>query len=184
MKHHEHHLLSGISVFVLLFSSFSNCQNAASTQQKANDEQNIREVVIRQQMEEWIKNGDKNEAEAKDKSEKAIAKMLNFRIFFVSVNGKDPSDDFINKFRDLPRDIKKVSASEISKEWRLAVIDRSSHQRGIRFSADEIRWLGPDSVEVQGGYHCDGLCGAGIKFRVQRENGHWVIKGSRMEWIS
>jgi hypothetical protein len=184
MKHRDHHFFSGVSAFVLLFSSFLNCQNGAFPQQKAKDEQNIREVVIRQQMEEWIKSGDKNEAEAKDKSEKAIAKMLNFRIFFVSVNGRDPSDDFINKFQDLPRVIKKVSASEISKAWRLVVIDKSSHQRGIRFSADEIRWLGPDSVEVEGGYHCDGLCGAGIKFEVRRENGHWLVTGSRMEWIS
>jgi hypothetical protein len=184
MKHREHHFLWGLCAFVLMFNLFAHCQNETSLSQKAKDEQNIREVVIRQQMEEWIKGGDKSESEAKDKSEKAIAKMLNFKIFFISIDGKDPSDDFMNKFQDLPRVIKKVSASEISKAWRLAVIDRSSHQRGIRFSADEIRWLGPDSVEVKGGYHCDGLCGAGIKFEVRRENGHWLVKASKMEWIS
>ena len=85
MKHRDHHFFSGVSAFVLLFSSFLNCQNGVFPQQKAKDEQNIREVVIRQQMEEWIKSGDKSEAEAKDKSEKSIAKMLNFRIFFGSI---------------------------------------------------------------------------------------------------
>lgn len=184
MKDCEHYVSCGVLAFLFLFSSLSNCQNNAVPQQRANDEQEIREVVIRKQMVDWIAGADKAETEAKGRTDKAIAKMLNFKIFFISINGKDPSPAFVSRFHDLPRLIKKVSDSETAKAWRMAVIDKASHQRGIRFSADEIRWRGSDSVEVEGGYHCDGLCGAGIKFEVQREKNHWVVKSSRMEWIS
>ncbi len=73
---------------------------------------------------------------------------------------------------------------EISKEWRRAVLDKKTKQRGIIFSADRIRWRGKDTAEVDGGYHCDGLCGAGITFKVKRERGKWVVKSENMSWIS
>ncbi len=135
-------------------------------------------------MQDWIRGGDRSEREAKDNSEKEIAHLLNFRFFFVSINGKDPSDDLIKRFGDIPRTIKKVSASEISKKQRMAVIDKATGARGIIFSADGIRWLDADSVEVEGGYHCDGLCGAGVTFKLRRENGKWVLKSAGMRWIS
>ena len=171
-------------VLILLITSFVTCQTVSAANRRLADEQDIREAVIRKQTEDWIKGGDKDEAQAKDADEKAIAKMLNFKIFFVSINDKDPSDDLIRQLRDIPRIIKKLSASEISKSWRMPVVDKASRQRGIIFSADKIRWLGTDSVEVEGGYHCDGLCGAGIRFRLKRENGKWLVKSSKMEWIS
>ncbi len=64
------------------------------TDRKA-DEQDIYALVIRSQMEQWIRDGDKNEAEAKSASDKAIAKKLNFAVFFVSIDGEDPSDEFM-----------------------------------------------------------------------------------------
>ena len=172
MKHRDRYFLCGVIAFLFLFSSVLTCQKDTIRQQRAKDEQDIREVVIRKQIEDWIKGGDKAEPEAKDRTEKAVAKMLNFKIFFISINEKDPSTDFMSKFHDIPRVIKKVSDSEISKAQRMAVVDKSSHQRGIRFSADEIRWLGPDSVEVEGGYHCDGLCGASsLKYNAKKAIG-------------
>jgi hypothetical protein len=102
----------------------------------------------------------------------------------VSINGKDPSDDLVKRLQDIPRRIKKVSASEISKQWRMAVLDKGTGERGIIFRADAIRWVSEDAVEVEGGYHCDGLCGLGVIFTLRRQGGKWVISSERMLWIS
>jgi hypothetical protein len=49
---------------------------------------------------------------------------------------------------------------------------------------EDIRWLGKNHAKVEGGYHCDGLCGAGYTFDVRYEKGKWVVKKERMNWIS
>jgi hypothetical protein len=169
-----------LALAVLLSPAF--CQRPATDTQLA-DEQDICAVVIRHQMEEWVREGEKNAAEAKTEDDKAIAQRLNFEIFFVSIEGKDPSDDFISRFRDIPRTIKKASSEEPGKGPHTPV-DKSTHHTGIVFSVDSIQWLGKDSTKVEGGYYCGGLCAAGITFRVKRENGKWIIKNSGMNWIS
>ena len=140
-------------------------------------------MVIRNQMEDWIREGEKSEAAAKSDSDRRIANRLNFRVFFVAIIGKDPSDDFVKRFDDIPRTIKKISSEEPAKGPHIPV-DKSTHRTGIIFSVDAIRWHGSDLADVDGGYYCGGLCAAGITFIVQRENGEWVIKGSHMNWIS
>jgi hypothetical protein len=147
-------------------------------------EDDIREAVLRKQMLEWALEGDKGESDAKTKTEKEIAHNLNFRVFFISVGKMDPSSDFLNRFADIPRVVKPHSDAKITKEWRMPVIDKKTHEHGIIFYADSIKWLSRTSVEVEGGYHCDGLCGAGITFDVHFEKGKWAVKGERMKWIS
>jgi len=159
-------------------------QDAKNASERALAEDDIREVVLRKEMLEWAQGGDKDEAEAKSESDKAVAQHLNFKVFFVAVDGKDPDDQFLKRFANIPRIIKKQSESEINKKTRLAVVDKKTHQFGIIFYADKVHWENDSSVEIDGGYHCDGLCGAGITYVVSRENGKWVVKSERMNWIS
>ena len=156
----------------------------AATQAKRRQEDDIREAVLRRQMLEWARGGDKSESDAKTKTEKEIAHHLNFRTFYISVGEKDPSDDFLKRFADVPRMVKKRSEAEISKEVRMPVVDKKTQEHGIIFYVDRIRWLSDVSAEVQGGYHCDGLCGAGITFRLGLVDGKWVVKSEGMNWIS
>jgi hypothetical protein len=165
----------------LLLRPVSSQSPAADS--KRVDEQDIYAAVIRHQMEEWVKNGEKSVDEAKDEDRQSIAKRINSKIFFVSIAGKDPSDDFINRFHDIPRTIEKASSEEPNKGPH-SPVDKSTHRTGIIFSADTIRWLGEDSAELEGGYYCGGLCAAGITFEVKRENGKWSVKGSHLKWIS
>jgi hypothetical protein len=156
----------------------------SGAQARQQQEDDIREAVLRKQMLEWARGGDKGESEAKTKTEKGIAHYLNFRTLYVSVGKKDPSDDFLKRFADIPRIVKKRSEAVVSKEERMPVVDKKTHERGIIFYVDSIRWLSDVSVEVEGGYHCDGLCGAGITFRLGLADGKWVVKDERMKWIS
>lgn len=172
-------ILFALAVFI----PWGFSQNSPAVTGKSADEQEIYALVIRSQMQDWIRSGDDGEAEAKSKSDKAIATSLNFRIFFISINHKDPSDDFMNRFRDIPRTMKKISSAQPDKGPHTPV-DKSTQKAGIIFSVDSILWSDQDSAEVQGGYYCGGLCAAGITFSVRREDGKWVIKSSKMNWIS
>lgn len=182
MQHRITCLVSLFVLVVLLFCAAADGQKPA-TETKEVDEQDIFAIVIRNQMEEWYKSGDKNEVEAKTKIDREVSKNLNFRIFFVSIDGKDPSDEFVDRFRDIPRSIRKVSSAKPEKGPHTPT-DRTTGMTGIIFDAGKIHWLSKDVAELEGGYYCGGLCAAGITFEVERENGKWVIKSSRMNWIS
>ena len=179
--HRKSPLVVGILIGLVLISVQSLAQDVTTSRRV--DEEAIYALVIRSQMEQWIRDGDKNEAEAKDASDKAIAKRLNFIIFFVSVNGGDPSDAFMKRFDDLPRTIRKAS-SEVPDKGPHTPVDKSTGKTGIVFEAEKLQWRNKDLAEVQGGYYCGGLCAAGITFTIKRENGKWVIKSSHMNWIS
>jgi hypothetical protein len=169
-----------LALAVLLSTAF--CRGPAPDTKLA-DEQDIYATVIRYQMEERVKEGETSIAQANKEDAKLIAERLNSQIFFVSLGGKDPSDDFINRFHDIPRTIEKASNEEPNRGPHTPV-DKLTRRHGIIFSAETIRWLGKDSAEVKGGYYCGGLCAAGIIFHVAREDGKWIVKDSHMNWIS
>lgn len=173
---------------LLLFASavagFPELQKTEEAPDRTAAEDDIREAVLKKEMKEWTESGDKNEAEAKDSSDKSIAAHLNFKIFFVSISSRDPTDEFLRRFSDIPRTIKKKSDSEINKKSRLAVVDRKTRRFGIIFYTDKLYWLSDSRVEMEGGYHCDGLCAANVTYVVNRENGKWIVKSERMNWIS
>lgn len=176
--------VAGLTLALCSGPVFAFRQQLATQASKSAEEEEIRAVVLRAQMMDWAKGGDKSEAEAKDKSDKEIAKQLNFKTFFISVEGKDPSAGLMLKLADVPRVLKPASACEIAKVVKMPVVDKKTRKRGIIFSVDKIRWSTENSVKVDGGYHCDGLCGAGITFSLERVNSKWTITKSAMNWIS
>ena len=56
------------------------------------------------------------EQDAKDPRDKYIAERLNSRVYFVSVNGKDPSDEFLKRFQGVPRTAKRMSDAKQTKK--------------------------------------------------------------------
>jgi hypothetical protein len=177
-------LIAALSCVLSLIGSGSPFNQRASQDMRRAAEDDIREVVLRGQMEDWAKSGDKSEVDAKDQTEREVAAALNFKVFFVSINEKDPTDEFLKRFQNIPRTVKKVSESEISKKMRMPVVDKKTGELGIIFSADAIRWLNDHHVKAEAGYHCNGLCGAGYTVDLQLEKGQWRIKKERMNWIS
>jgi hypothetical protein len=173
-----------VCAILLSFVPKAKAQDAPDTAKHAAQEEEIRGAVIRYQMEGWARDGDNNERDAKDKRDKAIAKQLNSRIFFVSINGKDPSDEFLKRFQDIPRIVKKRSRAKMNSPHMEWVTDKDTHRPGIIFSADEIRWTKENEVEVDGGYHCGGLCAAGDVFTVRFKGEKWTVIQASLKWIS
>lgn len=172
------------AIFALFVCTTALIAQSAKDKLRLATEDDIREVVLRYQMEAWAKGGDDGEKEAKDETEKAIAAHLNFPVFYISIDDKDPSDAFLERFKNFPRAVKRASESEIDKQHRNAVVDKVTHRPGIVFRVEKIRWHGANSVEVEGGYFCDGLCASGEIFKLRRKQGKWIVTGSGMRWIS
>jgi hypothetical protein len=59
----------------------------------------------------WIADGDQAEKDAKSATDTLIAR----HVCFLSINGQDPSDEFMKRFQDFPRRIAKVSAANQTK---------------------------------------------------------------------
>lgn len=174
-----------VTVFALcLLSSITLLGRFARIAGNSADEDDIREAVLRYQMLTWSEEGNKAVKEATNQNEKAVAEALNFVVLFISVDSKDPSDEFIKRFQNFPRRVEKCSRSEVDKQQMNAVVDKTTRDRGIVFRVEMIKWLGANSAEVDGGYFCSGLCASGQTFKVHRKQGVWTVTGSKMHWIS
>jgi hypothetical protein len=148
-------------------------------------EQDVYEAVLQRLMQDWVSRLDKDEVQAKNPADKESAAHYNFKIFFIEICEKDPTDAFMNRFTNIPRTLKKLSDSNILRtSVSMPVVEKKTGEPGIVFRAGSLSWRGDRHARVKGGYHCDGLCGAGYKFDVRYERGRWVVKKQRMEWIS
>jgi hypothetical protein len=168
--------LTTLLLSLALLSTCMHGQSKAGPAERIVQETQIREAVIRFQMEDWWQSMDKYSGQARKDWEKETAKELNYKVYFIRINGKDPSDQFLNRFSNIPRVVKKASEAQMKASGSAGVLDRQTHETGIIFSANAIRWLGSDSVEVDGGYYCGGRCASARTFAVQLKTGKWTAK--------
>jgi hypothetical protein len=105
--------------------------------------------------------------------------------FFLSIDGKDPSDMFMRRFAALKTTVKKASECYFKKEpfpgW---LRDRFTHQEAIVFSVGPISWISLDRVEVLGGMYCGGLCADWGIYRLRKKNGRWVVDNYEVQAVS
>ena len=90
-----------------LLSAFSVQDTAGEAGQLAQEE-NIREAIIRYEISQWSHSSPAR-AHEPDKQEQSDGKHLDFRVCFVSIDGKDPSKGFLNRFRDTAMVVEKAS---------------------------------------------------------------------------
>jgi hypothetical protein len=135
---------------------------AAKKLSKPQPEDDIREAVLRYQMNGWTY----------------------YHVFFIGIDKRDPSDDFMRRFEKYRVAVKKLSDSEFDEKTGNAVVDKTTHEKGIQFYVGKMEWRGPNFVEVEGGYFCNGLCAAAVTFKVQRKNGIWTVESSKVNAIS
>lgn len=170
------HILALRSCVAILttLSFVANSENASAGVDgttRAIQEEAIREAVLRYQMEEWARNDACNEGAAQRRQESAEAKQMLHRVFFVSINGKDPSDAFMKRFQNFPRGVKKRSGALLPPPTGGWVEDRETHLPAVMFSADEIYLTSSSDVEARGGWRCGISCGQLDSFIVHEEGG-------------
>jgi hypothetical protein len=148
-------------------------------------EDDIREAVLRYQMAHWATGSDKAAKGVADPIGKAVAAASFYKVFFISTNhDEDPSDDFMKRFDKFPIRVEKISQSDLDKKLGNAVVEKATGEKGIQFRVGKIKWNGSNSVEVEGGYFCNGLCASGETFKVRRKQGVWAVTGSVIHAIS
>jgi hypothetical protein len=183
------HRLSKLSLLsgVLFFSVVPGirCQAPQGSKERAIAEDKINEAVLRAQMVSWYRSADEEDREAaKDRGANGPHDM-NYRTFLISVNSQDPSEEFIRKFKNIPRTIKPASKGHYVKEpfpgW---LRDTDTNDRVVQFYVGQIDWKSGSEVEVGGGYYCGGLCAAHYVFKLKKAANKWIVASSELKVIS
>lgn len=104
---------------------------------------------------------------------------------FLSIDGKDPSERFMARFRNENRHFKGISKAYLKTDlfpgW---LRDRKTDEKGVSLEVGAIEWVSPTIVEVHGGKYCGGLCADTGIFRVVKKNGNWIVENYRVLAIS
>jgi hypothetical protein len=112
----------------------------------------------------------------------------NDRVFFVSIEGRDPSDEFLLRLKKLKNPIKKVSESKDVPEEKgffSHVKDKATDRPGVVFSVGKIVWVSKNRAEVEGSYRCGSLCGGGSRYRIKYElQKKWTVAPGDTVWNS
>lgn len=95
----------------------------------------------------------------------------------------DPKGWFLRRFRGHTPRIKRYSEHEV-RDLSDGVQDAQTGKPGLVFIVGGIRWIGPNEVEVEGGYYEGGLSASGNIYRLERRSGRWVVVNEFMTWIS
>lgn len=151
------------------------------------DEADIQEAVIRKQMQACYRLSSEGEAVDEDQAGESPGGQPRSILFFVSIDGKDPNEEFLHRFHVVPGSIRRVSQSRVDPcvAGKIScVADKKTGERGIVVGAGAIRWISADSVEAEGWYQFGALAGRGTTYRLDRESGKWVLKSERARWIS
>ena len=153
---------AAFSLTVLALFAGSNLSFGAAAEDERNAaraaaEDDIRETVFRYQMEK----------------QKVPA-------YFLRVENKDPSPEFLKRFAGNEPPVKPASAADLSPQ----VKDKETGTKGVILGSDKITWVNDNEVKVEGSEYHAPLAATGWTFTVTRQRDKWVVTGSKMEWIS
>jgi len=107
-------------------------------------------------------------------------------VVFLSVEGgRDPSDRLLGRFKGQTPTVMKVSESRWTAEGLPVVANGSSKsRRGIVLSTEDITWVLPFLVVVDGRYYGAPRAASGDTYVVVRSWNGWVVITHRLNWIS
>ena len=109
---------------------------------------------------------------------------------FLSIDGKDPSDEFMARFAGSNPPVKKGSGAYVKENpfedrggdpnqrtpLEGMLRDRSNDKGAFALHVGRITWITPTRAEVQGGTYCGWLCGDGGIFRAVKKNVNWMVE--------
>jgi hypothetical protein len=123
-------------------------------QAAASDEDQIREVVARYQV-----------AKSDVKAE----------VYFLAIDGKDPSEALLKRLADLNPPVKRKSLSKKTKDAFGTIVEAKTEKIGVLFEQGAIRRLSETKADVAGGYLCGGLCSASGTYHLELREGRWMV---------
>lgn len=136
----------------------SGLMSAADTQSRAEDEDNIAEVVFRYQMNDCFPGRQR-------------------QVYFLRRAKDDPSDRFMKRFEGDTPPVKKFSQSTKLSD---GLADKDSRQPGILLGVAKIEWDDAAKVTVIGSCFADTENVMEYVYEVIREGKQWVVKGRKI----
>jgi hypothetical protein len=130
-------------------------------------EDDIREAVFRYEFEH---NGSALQRKAK--------------VYFIQVGQKyaDPSDEFMLRFAGHFPPVRK--RSEFQNRFHMRILDRSTEEQGLLFTAGEVTWISDKKVEVAGGYNESDLSASCSTYTLKKRKGKWTVTKDKQGIIS
>ncbi len=102
---------------------------------------------------------------------------LNREVYFLDVEGKDPSPDLLVRFKSNRPPVKPRSAAKRIRRLRVIeeIRDKKSGVLGVIFFVGKIRPKSIDELEIEAGYDCGSLCMGVYTYTVNRTKAGWVV---------
>ena len=142
-----------LGVAFVLPSAFAQKDNRAASSSSKEDD--VREAVFRYEF-------------------KAVNRQADF--FFIGINEKNPSDEFMARFRDDIPAVRPISDARHEKKPIPTIVDKKTDKDGIIFRVGAVKWISETRADVEGGYECGDLCDpTNGSYSVSLEGGHWVV---------
>ena len=147
-------------VFLIIsFALFSSCSPSPKINRiKAQDD--IRETIFRYQFAQF--------------------QHSSARVYFLTIEGQDPSDDFMQRFADSKSFVKKGSEARQAPH---AVVS-STGERGVVCDVGPVRWLDDKSAEVIGSYQVGNQSAAHFTLTLKCEKEKWKVTGKKFSGVS
>lgn len=105
-------------------------------------------------------------------------KTLDFQVafFFISVDNKNPSQAFLDRFRENDPIVRGASDAKFEKKPVQGFVDKHTEKQGIMFRQEAVHWISDTKADVQGGVECGDLCdpATGV-YHAERTGGHWDV---------
>jgi hypothetical protein len=102
-------------------------------------------------------------------------------VFFVWIEGLDPTDEFLTRLSDIPHLLRKGSESKLIPTRDMSggyYVDKLTNERGRDISIGSVRWLSLYKAEVS---YDDRIMGR--KCLVVKQQNGWIVQHSEMEWV-
>jgi hypothetical protein len=143
---------------VFLFAAFvaaAPIQKGASESPRAAQEDNIREAVFRYQFQHV---------------------ELIFAYHFIAIDGKNPSEAFLQRFRDLDPPVRPLSEAERVKKPMRMVVNKNDQKQGVIFYLGPVKWISDTKADVEGRFECGDTCDeySGV-YHVSGQGNSWVV---------
>lgn len=102
---------------------------------------------------------------------------------FVSIDGEDPSVEFIERFRNYRYKVLPVSYSKYDEQSGM-VIHRSKDGTAAVLQIRTLKVFSEKKVKIDWGHYKANLNASGSTATLKYKNGKWLVVKSRMKWIS
>jgi hypothetical protein len=113
---------------------------------------------------------------------KQCAAETTLRVFLLSLNGGDPSDDFMKRFADDSVRVRKKSDLVKSKETH-EFLDKTSGEFAALLSIDKLKFFDEGSAEVDGSCGYADWAARGYRYTLIKQENRWIVKKADSKWF-